>query len=286
MGKGNAAVTQWIGRNDRYADLFNAYVFDGEEVVLPEELEPADGESDILLVDKDNNVQEVHRYRDIIMRWKKGAYLVLLACENQEKVHYAMTVRNMLYDSLSYVGQIQQKWNMNQSKKEKSRDVKKMSGAEYLSKYRKEDKLIPVITLVFYYDVKKWDVESLDRFHTDLQEILGMLQCRGDKNRLMEYINTKADFFRNVDGETYQFICTMLHSKKLLKGKVEKGKGEARVDMCKALEDLYNDGIEQGMVEAFQEIGMEKDEVIERIMKKFEISREQAKECVEQYWKN
>lgn len=134
--------------------------------------------------------------------------------------------------------------------------------------------------------MKKWDVESLDRFHTDLQEILGMLQCRGDKNRLMEYINTKADFFRNVDGETYQFICTMLHSKKLLKGKVEKGKGEARVDMCKALEDLYNDGIEQGMVEAFQEIGMEKDEVIERIMKKFEISREQAKECVEQYWKN
>ena len=72
------------------------------------------------------------------MRWKKGAYLVLLACENQEKVHYAMTVRNMLYDSLSYVGQIQQKWNMNQSKKEKSRDVKKMSGAEYLSKYRKK----------------------------------------------------------------------------------------------------------------------------------------------------
>ena len=47
---------------------------DDEE--MPEELEPAEGETDILLEDKEQKVQEIHRYRDIVMRWKKGALLV------------------------------------------------------------------------------------------------------------------------------------------------------------------------------------------------------------------
>ena len=110
MGKGNAAVREWMSNPIRFSDLYNGIVFQGKQVVLPEELEPAEGETDILLEDKKQKVQEIHRYRDIVMRWKKGALLVLLACENQEKVHYAMAVRNMLYDSLSYVCQIQQLW--------------------------------------------------------------------------------------------------------------------------------------------------------------------------------
>ena len=143
MGQSNAAVRQWMGNPKRFADLFNATVFNGEQVIRPEELEPADGEEDILLTDKNGKTQEVHRYRDIVMKWKKDAVLILLACENQAKVHYAMSVRNMLYDSLSYVGQIQRMWNKN---------VEKMTTAEFLSKFRKDDRLIPVLTLVFYLE--------------------------------------------------------------------------------------------------------------------------------------
>ena len=102
MGKGNAAVRQWMSNPKRFADLFNGMVFEGEQVIRPEELEPADGETDLLLEDKNGKLQEVHRYRDLVMRWKRGGMLVLLACENQAKVHYAMSVRNMLYYSLSY----------------------------------------------------------------------------------------------------------------------------------------------------------------------------------------
>ena len=32
-----------------------------------------------------------------------------------------------------------------------------MTGEEFLSRFRRGDKIYPVITLVFYYDVKKWD---------------------------------------------------------------------------------------------------------------------------------
>ena len=325
MGQSNAAVRQWMGNPKRFADLFNATVFNGKQVIQPEELEPVDGEEDILLTDKNGKKQEVHRYRDIVMKWKKDAVLILLACENQAKVHYAMSVRNMLYDSLSYVGQIQRMWNKN---------VEKMTTAEFLSKFRKDDRLIPVLTLVFYYDVDQWDgskdlygmlqwsedekkntvlkeyvpnyrinlidagnLEHLERFKSDLQEVLGMIQCRGDKESLLKYINDRKEYFQNVDEETYYVIREFLHSERMLKENIEKSQGKETVDMCKALEDLYNEGIECGMergmtcgmvkgvVETLRDFGIEKDAAIQKVMQKFEIPREQAEKDVESYWR-
>ncbi|MDY4194032.1 hypothetical protein ACTNEF_11375 [Bariatricus sp. HCP28S3_E4] len=77
------------------------------------------------------------------------------------------------------------------------------------------------------------------------------------------------------------------------------------MDMCKALEDLYNEGIEIGMergmtrgmecgmelgvvkgvVETLYDLEIEKDVAIQRVMRKFEISREQAEKDVESYWR-
>ena len=322
MGKGNAAVREWMSNPVRFSDLYNGIVFQGKQVVLPEELEPAEGETDILLEDKEQKVQEIHRYRDIVMRWKKGALLVLLACENQEKVHYAMTVRNMLYDSLSYAGQIQQLW-----KEREKEEKQKMTAPEFLSKWKKDDRLVPVITLVFYYDTEQWDgstdlhgmlqwgegnqellreyvpnyrinlvdagnLEHLERFQSDLQEILGMLKCRGNKKELLDYMNKRESYFRNVDEETYQVMREFLHSEKMLKENVERIEGKETVDMCKALDELYNDGIEQGIergmirgtIETMKEFNISMEEAIERISKKFEITKEQAKEEVEKYW--
>ena len=336
MGKGNAAVREWMSNPVRFSDLYNGIVFRGKQVVLPEELEPAEGETDILLEDKEQKVQEIHRYRDIVMRWKKGALLVLLACENQEKVHYAMAVRNMLYDSLSYAGQIQQLW-----KEREKEEKQKMTAPEFLSKWKKDDRLVPVITLVFYYDTEQWDgsadlhgmlqwgegeenqkllreyvpnyrinlvdagnLEHLERFQSDLQEILGMLKCRGNKKELLDYMNKREEYFRNVDEETYQVMREFLHSEKMLKENVERIEGKETVDMCKALDELYNDGIElgreqgieqgrkqgiecgmiRGTIETMKEFNISMEEAIERIMKKFEITKEQAKEEVGKYW--
>ena len=169
MGKGNAAVKQWLGNPRRFADLFNGIVFQGKQVILPEDLHPATGETDILVSDKNEKAKEVQRYRDIIMRWEQGAYLVLLACENQENVHYAMTVRNMLYDSLSYVEQIRQSWKCLEAA-----EKQKVAEAEFLSRFRKEDRLVPVITLVFYYHPDVWDGS---------QDLYGILRWSEDEDR-------------------------------------------------------------------------------------------------------
>lgn len=63
-------MLQWMSNRVRYADLFNATVFQGEQVIQPEELELVDTESDILIKDKMGKIKQLHRYRDIVMKWK------------------------------------------------------------------------------------------------------------------------------------------------------------------------------------------------------------------------
>ena len=278
MSKGHTAVNEFLEKKERYADFFNGNFFQGQQIILPEELDVIKGESDILVEDKDENVKEVHRYRDIVMRWKKGIYLVILACETQSEVHYAMPVRKMLYDSLSYVDQVKKTWEAHQRDAEK----RKLTNAEYLSKFRKDDKLIPVITAVFYYGTKEWDgsvdlygmfedneflendvmrkyipnywinlidagsVENIECFQTDLKEIFGMMKCRKDEKALIDYMRENEAYFRHVDNETYRAIDELLQSKQILDTEVSKEEMEGERDMCKALEDLYQHGVGDG----------------------------------------
>ena len=52
MGKSNIAVKQWLRDKQRFADLFNGTVFQGQQIVLPEDLEEIDSESSIIVTDK------------------------------------------------------------------------------------------------------------------------------------------------------------------------------------------------------------------------------------------
>ena len=298
MGKGNAAVKQWMSNRVRFADLFNGTVFQGEQVVLPEELEPAETEADILLEDKEGKTKAVQRHRDIVMKWKQGIHLVMLACENQERIHYAMPVRNMLYDSLTYTTQIQRLHEANNNE-----ENVKVTRDEFLSKFCKNDKIFPVITVVMYYGEKSWDAstdlyglfreETLFReneilqqyipnykinliepgnmnntevFRTDLQEVFGMLKYRSNKTELLNYVRSNADYFRKVDEDTYYVIQEFLNSKKILK-EINHDDGEESVDMCKALQDLYDEGIEVGIEKGIEKgMALGKMDIAKRLL--------------------
>lgn len=285
MGKPDIAVKNWLSHKERFADLFNGYVFGGKQVILPGELTVMNVESDIIAKDKSDNQKNVavQRFRDIVMRWKHNTVLTVLACESQDKVHYAMPIKNMIYDGLSYTNQMKTIWN-NLSDDEK----KSVNDEEFFSRFRKEDKLYPVITLVFYYGTKEWDgsIELFDMFNiesptdlellkkyipnyrinlleptkidetsifkTDLHMIFGMLKCRQDKKKIIEYINSNKEYFNSVDIETAEAIAEMLHYRKVID--VVKGKGKEVCNMCKALEDLYNDGVTKGKIDCILEL--------------------------------
>ena len=277
MGEANVAVTQWLSDDRRFADLFNGVLFDGKEVVRPEDLEPLDREADVLVTDKRGKTKGVQRYRDVVKRWKKGAALAILACESQKKVHYAMPVRNMLYDSLSYAGQIREMWKQRSGGKEEGPSF--LTQEEYLSRFRKGDRICPVITIVFYYDLREWDgatdlyemfqieetevwrkflpnyrinlvdagnVQDLKVFRSDLQQIFGMLKCRGRGEELLKYIEENRQYFEKVDRETYEALKVLLHSRKMLKDIGETESGKEEINMCQALKEIYADGVREG----------------------------------------
>lgn len=322
MGKSNIAVKQWLRNKQRFADLFNGIVFQGQQIVLPEDLEEIDSESSIIVTDKESKEKGVEKYRDIVMRWKQNAELTLLACENQKKIHYAMPVRMMIYDGLSYADQIRQIWKNHESDK-------KMTEEEFLSKFRKEDKIYPVISLVFYYGLNPWDasedlyamflqeneirnseiwkqylpnyklnlvdagnVQSVEKFCSDLQLIFGMLKYRGKGKDMRQYLKFHRDYFSSVDRETYQAVRELLHSESQLKYIVSGKDGKESVNMCKALDDIYNDGLNEGieagiktMILTCSELGLSKEDILEKIMKNGSVVAEVAKGLIEKYMK-
>ena len=89
------------------------------------------------------------------------------------------------------------------------------------------------------------NVEHLERFRTDLQQVFGMLQCRSEKEKLQEYIRKNKDYFENVDVETYQAMRELLRSERIMRDMSSAGK-EGKIDMCRAMEEWYADAVREG----------------------------------------
>ena len=51
----------------------------------------------------DNHEKSLERRRDVIKKTASGMEFVLLGIESQQHIHYAMPLRNMLYDGMGYL---------------------------------------------------------------------------------------------------------------------------------------------------------------------------------------
>lgn len=311
MGKGDTSLSVWLEDKERFADLFNGAVFQGEQIVEAEKLETDKKEAKELISSKDGKLKNIERNRDIVMKWKDGVNLAILACENQERIHYAMPVRTMLYDGLSYAEQIRQLRKKN----------KMLDSDEFLSGMRKEDKLIPIFTLVFYYGDKAWDgskdiyglleepanpkvkeafkqfvpnyhinvldinqLQDISQYKTDLQVVFGMLKCRKEKEKIKKYVQENSDYFQHVDIDTYNVLRVLLKAEKQLEKIKEKGK-EA-INMCEALQGIFDDGVEQGIqqgreqgIEQGKELGLSLAKQILRLWRDGKSEEEIAEQC-------
>lgn len=281
MGKKNTSVERLLSDEERFADLFNAHFYNGKQVIKAENLRKDDTVKNAVIKDKNNKNVFVERFRDINMTTELGTKLVLLTCENQTKIHYAMAVRSMLYDALDYMAQVEKIAKKNKEEKNyKDSD-------EFLSGLTKDDRLKAILPLVFYYGDYEWDTHldlhsllDMDEteyellkdylpnyrinlvdarelakkncLHTDLQLILGMLEYKQDKKKLQDYMLSHEDYFRNVDRDSYNAAAEMLGAETQLK-KFRKSK-KGGMDMCKALDDLYQDGKNEGFEQKALEI--------------------------------
>lgn len=84
----------------------------------------------------------------------------------------------------------------------------------------------------------------------DLQVILTMLKYRKDKDGLRNYVNQNKKFFQKVDHETSQAMKAFLNMKHI-PGETENK--EETINMCKAIQEMYDDGVRDGMQQGIQQ---------------------------------
>ena len=139
------------------------------------------------------------------------------------------------------------------------------------------------------------NIGSPERFHSDLQQIFGVLKYRSEKEKLQSYMKENRAYFENVDVDTYQAMREFLHSERQLKSVVKAKGKEERINMCKALEDIYNDGVERGreegreegievLIETCRDLGVSREDTVSQLMTRFVLEQDAALKCVEQYW--
>lgn len=95
------------------------------------------------------------------------------------------------------------------------------------------------------YHINLLDINSLEDtslYKTDLQVVFGMLKYKKDRKKIEKYMQENSEFFRHVDIDTYNVLRVLLKAEK----QMESLKGQEEVDMCEALQEIFDDGKEEG----------------------------------------
>ncbi|WP_243127531.1 hypothetical protein [Schaedlerella arabinosiphila] len=152
--KADTVTKDYVKDAGVFADIFNYYIYGGRQVILPEQLTERDSTKIALPYGADEAAVPVQKFRDVqklyaAMTDGKMEY-VLYGAENQAEIHYAMAVKNNLYDALEYAGQVEEaaKSHRKEMKRKKEQgetpaeeDRKKPSAGEFLSGFWAEDRL-------------------------------------------------------------------------------------------------------------------------------------------------
>lgn len=205
----------------------------------------------------------------IAMMDKHTAYL-LLAIENQSNIHYAMPVKNMVYDALQYAKQVEAAIASHKM----SGDYKGADSDEYLSGFMKEDWLLPVVTLVIYFDSKEWDGplaihemfdkqkqdarvlalvpdykinllapasisdEDFEKFQSSLKEVLSFIKYARDKDELKKVLDADESF-RHLGREEVDVLNACVGAKIAVR------EGEEAIDVCLAIQQMNEEAAQQ-----------------------------------------
>ena len=311
MGKKDTVTKNYMSEPLYFADAFNFYLFNGEQLIKANELCEKDS-TELGSIFSGEDEEIIQKERDVlkqcvIMDDGQRFYLIL-GIENQSNIHYAMPVKNMIYDALNYGQQASKKAKEHRKKKDIQED-------EFLSGFSKTDKLKPVITLVVYFWSDEWDAprtlkEMLEEANKEVlqyvndykvnllvpKEIGDFSKFKTDFGKVMKYISVSDDkekCMKVANEEEYKIVS--VESARLLNECVEMKipieKGEEKVNMCEAVKGIREDGRIEGRLEGrlegiealittLQELGQTDKFIVEKIMEKFAMSEDEAKNYV------
>lgn len=312
--KPDTILKNYWNDNGQFADFFNAVLFDGEQVISPDELEDMDTEESSVLEHRDY-AESIKASRDSIKICKKsityGVAFVMLGIESQEHIHYAMPMRVMGYD----YGIYKKQYDSN-AKNYPTADG--LSKDEYLSKMKKTDKFTPVITVVIYYGDHAWDgattlhgmldiPDKLKLFVNDYKMLLvearqndlifhnvnniaffDMLKVVLDKNIAKNEAREKVIEYalrHNVDKKVVMTVAGATNRKIDYNTLSKKGD----VTMCTLFDEIAKEGKTEGKAEGIIEtgldLGLSENDILERLQHKLNVSLQKAQEYFEMFGK-
>ena len=274
MSAKDTVTKEYLSDNARFADLCNYYLFNGKQIIRPEELHEQDV-TELLVMNASDGKKTDQKWRDllkqaVIKRTDTRSYIII-GIENQSEVHYAMPVRNMIYDAMNYSSQIREAAKRHTETKDWN------NSGEFLSGFAKGEKLMPVVTIALYWGSEKWDgprsvhemlppmekelfkyvadyrlnlivpeeITDFNKFRSALGPVLKLFQLAENRKALgLELKNNPA--YKSMGQDSMNVVNTFLGLHMRLKEK------EETVDMCKAWEEQREDGVKEGLQKGLQ----------------------------------
>ena len=177
-------MKEFLENNAYFVDFFNAYFFNGEKVLKPENCEELDSEMNDANMDLEKHVDVIRKYND-------GNLYSAFIIENQSCVDHSMVVRAATYEYVAY-----------------ERMLKKSK------KNRKDEKLPMVHILVFYTGERPWNaarqlselVEVDERFKSYFHEY---------KMNLIEITGNTSYNFNEEDVYNLFYICRSIYDQSI-----------------------------------------------------------------------
>lgn len=289
MGKADQLSRKYISRQDVFADIVNTLEYHGDRVILPEMLtDEGSGLSELQIIPGKNHRKKetyVERFRDVLKTVHKQPderkKYAVFGAEEYTEVHYGAPVKLMLYDALNYSNQIETIVNRHRIDGERPAD-----SGEFLSGIYRKDKLVPVRTLIVYFNAKDWDGprtlhdmldmngwsaeekqkipdypllilepsrltdEQLDGMQSDLGVVLGFIKYSAEQEKLDAYIHQHKEFsaMANESVRLLNEVCS-LRLKHISENINENEKEKGKTDLCKAIEDMKNTARTEGRTE-------------------------------------
>ena len=157
MASKDIATKKYMRNPVVFADFFNGLIYGGKQVIDWATLEEIDTSMLSIIPNGNRKSKSVQKFRDIIKKSiimkNDKLFYAILGIENQSDIHYAMPVRDMLYDALAYLKQVEEISDYN-------RLERKCTTEDYLSGFTIVDRLFPVITVTLYWGDKTWDAPT------------------------------------------------------------------------------------------------------------------------------
>lgn len=265
MGEPNNVLNVYMNRPDRLKSVLEYYL--GEKFPDDWGFEEEEG----FYSARDSKEKISFRQRDRIKKVRAAGFSFLLGLENQCSVNLIYPWRLMELDCRAYGLQIEKLQEKNVSEK-----VSYEGGDDFKYRYKKEDRLEPVLNLTLYWGRKRWErplclgemtkirtlplklcelfgdyrvhlihmrdipEEALQKMDSDLKYVLGLMKRTGSRKRYEAFILENKEYFSRMPKSAVDVVdvCTNIGNiRKHLQ--FEPGeRGEEEADMCKALYEI------------------------------------------------